>query len=319
MKTSTILAVGAAAALAATFYAAPASAQATRTWVAGLGDDVNPCSRSSPCKTFAGAIGKTAAGGEINCYDSGGYGVVTITKSITINCADVLAGIAASGSTGVFVNAPGSIVVLRGLDIDGFGTGMNGISFLAGAELHVQHCLIRNFRSGTATGIQFAPTAAAQLFVSDTVISDNGVAADPNGSAGIQIEPVGTAAVLAVLERVQVESNVVGMQVQAEAIPGQINVIVRDSVFGGSTLHGIDAMSGATIMLMLDRVASVNNAQAGLRADGADATIFMANSQVMGNGIDNVMTDNARLFSYGNNQMDGNISEGQAPIIIPQK
>src|SRR5216684_8686022 len=62
-----------------------ANAQATRTWVSGVGDDANPCSRTAPCKTFAGAISKTAKGGEIDALDPGGFGAVTITKSITID------------------------------------------------------------------------------------------------------------------------------------------------------------------------------------------------------------------------------------------
>src|SRR5215475_6595216 len=82
-----------------------AAAQATRTWVSGVGDDVNPCSRTAPCKTFAGTISKTAAGGEINCIDPGGFGAVTITKSITIICDDVEAGILTSGSPAITVNA----------------------------------------------------------------------------------------------------------------------------------------------------------------------------------------------------------------------
>src|ERR1700709_2551311 len=85
---------------------APASAQATRTWVSGVGDDLNPCSRTAPCKTFAGAISKTAASGEINCIDSGGFGAVTITKAITISCEGVTAGILATlGTSGIIVNA----------------------------------------------------------------------------------------------------------------------------------------------------------------------------------------------------------------------
>ena len=73
------------AAAFALFFAAGAQAQATRTWVSGVGDDVNPCSRTAPCKTFAGAISKTANGGEIDCLDPGGYGTLTITKSITVS------------------------------------------------------------------------------------------------------------------------------------------------------------------------------------------------------------------------------------------
>src|SRR6187401_640852 len=101
----------------------PASAQATRTWVSGVGDDANPCSRTAPCKTFAGAISKTAAGGTINVLDPGGYGGVTITKAITIEADGDFAGITHSGTSGIIVNAGvNDVVTLRGLTIDGFGT-----------------------------------------------------------------------------------------------------------------------------------------------------------------------------------------------------
>src|SRR3954462_12265483 len=99
---------------------APASAQATRTWVSGVGDDANPCSRTAPCKTFAGAISKTAIAGEINCIDSGGIGAVTITKSMSIICDNVEAGIAATGTNGIIVNGAGIVVYISGLDIEGF-------------------------------------------------------------------------------------------------------------------------------------------------------------------------------------------------------
>src|SRR5881275_215186 len=97
---------------------APASAQATRTWVSGVGDDANPCSRTAPCKTFSGAISKTASGGEINCLDPGGFGSVTITKAITIACEGVTAGVVVPGTNGIIVNAGASDnVTLRGIDI----------------------------------------------------------------------------------------------------------------------------------------------------------------------------------------------------------
>src|SRR5258705_7695857 len=85
--------------------AVSAQAQATRTWVSGVGDDVNPCSRTAPCKTFAGAISKTAAGGEINCLDPAGFGAVTITKSLTISCEGVTGGIVVAGGNGINVSA----------------------------------------------------------------------------------------------------------------------------------------------------------------------------------------------------------------------
>ena len=143
-------------------FTAPANAQATRTWVSGVGDDANPCSRTAPCKTFAGAISKTAAGGEINCLDSGGFGAVTITKSITIYCEGVVAGVIVAGTNGIIINALATdVIVLRGLDIDGLGTGLNGIRFLAGGALHVQNCQIRNFREAApATGMASSSSPA---------------------------------------------------------------------------------------------------------------------------------------------------------------
>src|SRR5262245_13610773 len=108
-------------------------AQATRTWVSGAGNDTDPCSRTAPCKTFAGAMMKTAASGVINCLDPGGFGTVTITKSITIDCAGMPGGIlASSGTTGVNVSGAGIVVVLRALEIDGAGSGAIGINFING-------------------------------------------------------------------------------------------------------------------------------------------------------------------------------------------
>src|SRR3954463_15545441 len=115
-----------------------AQAQATRTWVSGVGDDANPCSRTAPCKTFAGAISKTATGGEINCIDPGGFGALTITKAITINCENTLGSVLVSGTNGIIINAPtGSKVTLKGIEIEGLGTGLNGVSVLQGVILHI--------------------------------------------------------------------------------------------------------------------------------------------------------------------------------------
>src|SRR5256714_5153277 len=165
-------------------FASAAHAQATRTWVSGVGDDVNPCSRTAPCKTFAGAISKTAVGGEINCLDSGGFGSVTITKSITNKCEGVIAGVLASGTFGININDSGSgtpgtaIVTISGLDIEGVGTGTNGIQFVSGGVLHVHKTQIRNFRQSGAggNGINVEPSSGSnkRVFVADSYITDNG-------------------------------------------------------------------------------------------------------------------------------------------------
>ncbi|MGH8559439.1 MAG: hypothetical protein ACRESZ_18720, partial [Methylococcales bacterium] len=153
-------------------FASLAWAQANRTWVSGVGDDANPCSRTAPCKTFAGAISKTAALGEINCIDPGGFGAVTIVKSITIACDYTEGGVLGSFSNGIIVNAGANdVVFLSGLDLQGVGTGLNGIRFLGGKALHVRNTIIRGFATN---GIDFEPSNAsaslASLVVQDSVV-----------------------------------------------------------------------------------------------------------------------------------------------------
>ena len=120
-------------------------AQATRTWVSGVGDDANPCSRTAPCKTFAGAISKTAAGGEIDALDPAGFGAVTVTKSITLDGGGgQVASILVSGTNGVSVQAGANdVVTIRNLSFNGIGSGLNGIRFVSGKALHIEHCSIR--------------------------------------------------------------------------------------------------------------------------------------------------------------------------------
>src|ERR1700729_3129582 len=118
-------------ALGALAFSMSMHAQATRTWISGVGDDANPCSRTAPCKTFAGAIAKTAAGGEIDCLDPGGFGALTITKAITLDCGFGQVGsVLVSGSNGINVNAGASdVVIIRNLEINGIsGTGSGGLT-----------------------------------------------------------------------------------------------------------------------------------------------------------------------------------------------
>ena len=156
-------------------------AQATRTWVSGVGDDVNPCSLTAPCKTFAGAISKTAVNGEINCLDSGGFGAVTITKSITIKGVGVIGGILASGTNGIIINSATAKVVLEGLDIDGAGTGLNGISIVTASKVAVINTTIRGF---TQNGINMTSTSG-HLFVDKSFIQNNGQSAGSFGGINV--------------------------------------------------------------------------------------------------------------------------------------
>jgi hypothetical protein len=155
-------------------WAGLAGAQATRTWVSGVGDDVNPCSRTAPCKTFAGAISKTAAGGEIDALDPGGFGTLTITKAITIDGGGgQVAGVLAAGVNGFLVSAgPSDAVILRNLSINGAGTGINGIRWIAGKSLAIENCDIFGF---TNNGIDIAKSDGGKAYVINTVVEKNGV------------------------------------------------------------------------------------------------------------------------------------------------
>src|SRR5256714_7223784 len=154
-------------------WSSDAQAQATRTWVSGVGDDANPCSRTAPCKTFAGAISKTAAGGEIDALDPAGYGAVTITKAITIDGGGgQVASVLVSGTNGIVVQAgPSDVVILRNLRLNGIGTGINGIRFLSGKALIVDKCEIFGF---TTNGVDIALGASAQAWVTETNIENIG-------------------------------------------------------------------------------------------------------------------------------------------------
>jgi hypothetical protein len=123
-----------------------ACAQASRTWVSGVGDDANPCSRTAPCKTFAGAIAKTAPGGEIDALDPGGFGAVTITKGIIIDGGAGLASILVSGTNAVTINAAaGDTVILRNLSINGLGTGLTAVNYVAGGNVILENVKIQRF------------------------------------------------------------------------------------------------------------------------------------------------------------------------------
>jgi hypothetical protein len=290
--------IGVGLALALVVCGAPsARAQATRTWVSGVGDDVNPCSRTAPCKTFAGAISKTAAGGEINAIDSGGFGAVTITKAITIDGGGVLAGILAAGTNGVNVNAGvNDRVVLRNLSINGVGTGLNGVRFLAGKSVHVENCTISGF---TTTGIDV--DAAGDLFVGDTSIRRI-------TGTGIVLAPA-TGTAQAVLDGVRVEGTGTGVAAQ-----GSVRATARGTSVAGTDV-GFSA-DGPDVELNLDGVVASHN-QTGIQATGG-ARVRLKGATVVDNAVAGVSHDEASsVTTFTDNQVAGNPPGGAACELPP--
>lgn len=219
------------------FAVSPLAAQATRTWVSGVGDDVNPGSRTAPCKTFAGAISKTATGGEINCLDAGGFGALTITKSITIDGAGTHASILNALTTGVIVNGPDIVVTIRNLSIQGARNGVTGIKLVKGAVLNVEHCVIAN---QTGSGIEIVPGSNALVFIKDTIIRGN---MKEKEGCGIRIAPDETFRVEAFLDNVRLEDNFSGLMVE-----DRVSVIRLNNVTVTGNAIGVSAVGRGRII-----------------------------------------------------------------------
>jgi len=290
-----------------------AQAQANRTWVSGVGDDVNPCSRTAPCKTFAGAISKTAAAGEINCLDPAGYGAVTIIKSMMIRCNYTEGGVLVSGSNGIVVNTLSTdVVYLEGLDILGVASPINGITFIGGGTLHVRNCVIRQFKT-SGNGINFAPnTGTAQLHVSDTYISETGSGA---GTGGILIRPTSGANANVSIDNVSLKNNFNGIFTDGNGGGTTINVNVRDSKVASCSNSGIVATTiAATIAMTVDRTTVSYCLNTGIASNGGNATVRLGNSTISNNAAGVAILGGSTMQSFKNNQFSANTSDGPLPL-----
>jgi hypothetical protein len=312
-KVKTRLASIGAIAVAAIVHATPASAQATRTWVSGTGDDVNPCSRTAPCRTFAAAISNTAAGGEINCLDPGGFGAVTIDKSLTISCPYTEGGVLASGNA-ILVNAgPTDSVYLRGLDILGASPPTNGIRIVAAATVHIEDSVIRRFNSPNSFGVSFQPSGATSLFIHNSLIAENG-----NGSTGggILVQPTGaggTSKVLITSSRIQANANH-GLSVNTAGATNAngTTVVAQGSSFsanatGASIIHA--AGTQTAVVTILDSIFTGNSTVA-IQANGGYAFVRVSNTTITGNQAGASAAGGATINTYGDNRNISNPSVG---------
>lgn len=292
-------------ALALLALALPASAfgQATRTWVSGVGDDANPCSRTAPCKTFAGAISKTAIGGIINVLDDGGFGAVTITKSITIDGHHHIAGVLAVGSNGIIVNPTGATpgtspstvkVVLRGLDIEGnnqsnpSAPGINGIRFLGGKSLKIVDSDIYQF---SQNGVEDRSSGdLSSLVIQDSRIREN-------GGNGVVDAPGPGLAHKVTIRNTRFDDNTCG---------------VAASTFGMTNSFGTfcgtagPSPGGA----FLSKISVFNSSFAdngiGILARGSGAVVRISGDEITGSDFGLRVLDTPTLLSAHNNTIDGN-------------
>jgi hypothetical protein len=274
-------------------FAVIADAQATRTWVSGVGADENPCSRTAPCKTFAGAISKTATNGEINCLDPAGYGVITITKSITIDCEDTQGSILGSGTNGVIVNITAATdtkkaVKLRGISINGAGTGINGIRMLAGNLLVVEEVVIDGF---TQHGISVETTSGTPKVVVDS----SGFRS--NTGNGINTFIVGGTVNVTVSN-----SRFAGNGGTGFSLSNNTKAAIKSSTITGNTTGLVAAQAD---MNVTDCVVMNNGTGVSALTGG---TIRLTGSTVTGNTTG--LSATGSIVSYSSNMLDGNGTDG---------
>lgn len=298
---------------------AVAQAQATRTWVSGVGDDANPCSRTAPCKTWAGAISKTFIGGEIDALDPGGFGAVTITKSITLDGGSAFASILASGTNGINVNFsavntndPEKRVVLRRLSINGTGasgtagqrTGLRGINITSNQPnlaVHVENCYIFNF---TQEGINTSGVSVTgvSLAIKDTNIQ--------NCATGINLT-TSTGFIVGFADRLRLEK----MTGNGLTVGVHGHFSIRDSfvMFNGG--DGLSMTAATTDGTLNVESTIVNHNNTGIRNGGSGSFVRMSNTTVQENST-GLASAGGTIQSHGNNAISGNASAGVAPSVI---
>ena len=311
MKLSVLLAF--VCAMFLSMFAAPAHAQATRTWISGVGDDVNPCSRTAPCKTWAGAISKTAAGGEIDNMDEGGFGALTITKSITIdggggNVASTLV----AGTNGFNVSAASNdVVIIRNLTFQGgvngnstSTAGLNGIQLNTAASVMIENCDITGFANN---GIAIVPgSAPMKVTISNTHIQN---VAFSTGNAGVLIQP-GSQNVSVMIANSYIEQALNGIFANGGTQSGIVHLNVKNDILTGFGNAGIAvAGSGGAV------TADVFNTQisyaggAGVGVAGSSATAKLGENSIA-NNITGVAGSSTGLLSYKNNMISDNGTDG---------
>jgi hypothetical protein len=302
----TYLVPATAAALVVLALPATAYAQATRTWVSGVGDDANPCSRTAPCKTWAGAISKTAVGGEIDALDPGGFGAVTITKAITLEATGVTAGVLVSGTNGIVIATTGDndTVTIRGLEFDGIGggtntPGLNGIRVIHAGTVRLENDTIYGF---SQNGVDFEPSLpapATPTVIPNLVISNSTI--HNVGGDGILAVPPNTGAVHVIVENSSIENNGCGVAAAAFGTTtfGTSNCGTADPGGSAGTVHVDSANSSLS-----------DNAGAGVLSNGSTARNQISNDLISGNGTGLQTLNGGTIVSVGSNSVFGNTTDG---------
>jgi hypothetical protein len=282
--------------------------QASRTWVSGVGDDANPCSRTAPCKTFAGAISKTAAGGEIDALDPGGFGALTITKAITLDGGGgQVASVLVSGTNGIVVQAGANdVVILRNLRINGIAGsgagGLNGVRFLSGRDLNIENCFIFGF---TQNGLDIALNQGTQasVHVFHSVFKNN-------GGVGIRATNAVAPSVQVGIDFTEIALDTIGVEAAAHS-----SVEINDSMISKGSTSGIQADSATgDSVIAIDRSEVIANGSGAASIGGSIVTGDTTYAYNSGTAL-NKTTGN--IFTFGTNHVHDNGATGTATPFSP--
>jgi serine protease len=276
---------------------------AAPVWVSANGNDGNNCNYATPCRTFSGALARIASGGEIDVQDSGDFGPVTINKSVTLVSAGPLGGIQTGTGSAITISAgPSDKVVLRGLTLDGIGTGASGVSFTAGGALYVENCTINGFGQ---YGIDFAPASGTgKLFVTGAILRNNGGAST---GGGLHLLSSTAPGFVATVEGLRSENNVFGLKAE-----GGGTVTIRNSIAANNGYSGFSASNpaGSSLLRMLiEESVSTHNGTNGILANGL-AEVTLSNVALTDNQTGLNPASGGLILSFGNNKVQGNTTDG---------
>ena len=304
-------------ALALSLPAAPAHAQASRTWVSGVGDDVNPCSRTAPCKTWAGAISKTADGGEISVLDPGGFGAVTITKSMTIDGGGgQVASAVVAGTNGIVINAqPNAVVILRNIRLNGLlgnggapaNAGQNAVRVLSARQVTIENVYIWGF---AVNCIDIEPSVALLVSISHSSVQNC-------GAAGVLVKPSASANVNVGIDYLMAFNSVDGVKVDGTS-GGTTQAQVFNSMITGHSNSGVTSITTSAVTNVFVNNSVVARDSTGVISNGAQSSVLLSQTVVTGNTTTALSSLNGgALFTYHNDPVNANPGgAGSAPSQI---
>jgi hypothetical protein len=274
-------------ALTCLFASAPAHARA-RTFVASYGNDANPCTFGSPCKTFQQAVNVVDPGGEVTAIDSAGFGPISIGKSVTITSPPgVEAGIVPnppSADAIDIINASSTdTIVLRGLTLQGGGSGDIGIFAISGANIEIVDCAIRGF----VNGINIATANAMTIAIYNTVVADSGTGVFLKTSGGT---------LRAALDGVRVNNNGTGISVDSNG--HTLETMITNSHLDNGGTYGFYSIGTPTFAFTFLKNVTLSQTPTGISLNGSS---FVFLSQVVLGSIANEFTNVGISFSGSGN------------------